>query len=144
MKNIALGLIAGWICWSCSSDKGSGVGDASSCTPQNDKLIEIIAPAPNSQWCVGDTITLKWRATVDDFTGFRPQISYDGLTFTEIATSSVFAEGNPVSGDHCVTFDWVVPAEIDSSTQVTFRVRDYSSPSSNMRADIGPIILRKP
>lgn len=112
-----------------------------SCSPSSG-LIEMTAPTAGSVWNVGDTVTLKWRATVDDFAGFRPQVSLDdGRSYTDIAAESVFAEGT--AGDHCVTFDYIVP-EGETNSQVKFRVRDYSSPSPDMRADIGPVTFRNP
>ncbi|NLB64357.1 MAG: hypothetical protein GX801_09675 [Fibrobacter sp.] len=114
-----------------------------SCTPENGRDIEFMSPKRGDVFAPGETVVLKWRAKVDDFTGFLPMISLNNSeNFDPITDESIFAEGNPAEGDYCVEFSYTIPADMGYNDEVWFRVKDYSDPSSVYRDQVGPLTVK--
>ncbi len=121
-------------------------GVPASCSPTGDALIEITCPTGGEKLSAGDTLVVRWRATVTDFSGFRPQISLDGGTsFKELADSSVWSGPTPTS--QCLSYPVVIQADslfmpnASDNANVMIRIRDYSASSPTMRATTPAITI---
>lgn len=142
MLKLFLVMLSLWV-WSCSEKVTEPKEEVVSCTPTNNRDIELLSPLRGDTLEPGQTVVIKWRARVDDFTGFLPMISLDNSeTFTPISQESVFAPGNPTTGDFCVEYSYTIPADMGYNNEVWFRVKDYNDPSSAYRDQVGPLTVK--
>lgn len=122
----------------CGDDKGStkpsvdsetkvDCGAPTSCEPAGGAEIEVTCPAGGETVQPGDTVVLRWRARVTDFTGFVPQISLNnGQSYTELVSESILAEAAPEF--QCFSYEVVIEdAWKSAGNQAILRVKDYSS-----------------
>ena len=154
-------LVATFALMACSSDKSTAPTNSSSsaassasanacsaptdCTPANGALIDVVCPKAGATFAAGDSVTIIWRAKVPSFSGFRPRVAANiDSAFVELATESVLATSQ--SPDYqCLSYKAVVPTGLTpggkNNVSVVFRVQDYSSSKTTMRADAGLVTV---
>ncbi len=107
-------------------------GAPSSCVPADGALVEVTCPTGSEDIQVGDTLAVRWRSLVTDFTGYRIQASTTGgAEYTELSTESILPTGS--DDNQCLSFDVVIPSDGSLSGDVIFQIRDYNSSAADMR-----------
>jgi len=139
MKKFLLSVVVGLLVACGSEDSTSAPVD--DCTLSGDAQVEWVSPQGGESFKSGETVTVKWKADADQFTGFLIKISADGGETWEIPiTESLHTSATGVS---CLEWDWEVSSDllIDGSVnnQVQIRVQDYSDAS--LRATTGDLTV---
>lgn len=124
----------------CSDDPASSKNQKytcavpSSCDPANGTSLEVVCPTADAEFAPGDTMWVRWRVQMTEYTGFRPRLSLDGgKTYQELSDSSVW--NGPTPEVQCLNYPVVIPADGSwtlngNNSQVMVQVRDYSAPNS--------------
>jgi hypothetical protein len=91
---------------------------------QADAGYTFVYPVGGETFVVGDTITIRWTATSDQYQ-CRIQVTVDdGLTLSTIPNSSVSVTDSASWGH----FRWVIPDSMDGTTLVSSQCRLFIKP----------------
>jgi len=113
------------------------------CTPANAANIEVVSPATATILVPGDTVVIRWKTLVADFTGYVPAVSIDGgktwgTPLDPVVTGSVPSQAQGAAAQ-CLSYTTIIPADGSytpgdkENASVLFRVKDYNSSQANMR-----------
>jgi hypothetical protein len=109
-------------------------GEPADCTPANAALIEVTSPVKGTVLVPGDTVVVRWRSVVADFSSYDVYASVNGgQDWTQLNLDESVPKGSESDEAQCFSYTTIVPKDGsftpdgEDNAALMFRIKDYSS-----------------